>query len=81
MESSNSVWGRAYKKARPHLMHCVDICLGKDRECLQNGKIKKVPYDCVETTLFPLCHVLRKMEALRKARKEAAGETLQGREK
>ena len=80
MELSKSIWNRAYKKAGPHLKHCADICWGKDRECLQKGKIIKAPYDCAETTLFPLCHVLRKMEALGKTREEAAEETLRKRE-
>ena len=76
MESSKSVWDRAYKKAMPHMRLCGDTHWGRDRECLQQGKNIPAPYDCAEPELYPLCSALRKMTALRKARKEAAGESL-----
>ena len=80
MGSSKSIWDRAHKKARPHLKLCVDTPGEKDQECLQQGRFVKAPYDCADTHLFPLCHALRKMTALRKTREEAAEETLRKRE-
>ena len=80
MKPSKSIWDRAHEKARVHLKLCVNTPGEKDQECLQRGRPAKAPYVCVDTLLFPLCHALRKMTALRKTREEAAEETLRKRE-